>query len=58
MASLVQSSKYGAIDTNEKSINVYYVIKFISQEYIVQNNITIDEHILTYVELVVKEKYL
>ena len=58
MASLVQSSKYGAIDTNEKSINVYYVIKFISQEYIVQNNTTIDEHILNYGELVVKEKYL
>ena len=33
MSSLVQSSKYGAINTYDKTTNGYYVIKFISEAY-------------------------
>ena len=44
MASLDQSGMYVAINTDETTTNVFYVIKFISEEYTLQNNTQIDEH--------------
>ena len=42
MASLVQSSNYGVIDTSDTTKHLFYVIKFISEAYTLQNNTTID----------------
>ena len=58
MASLFQSDKYVAIDTADTTNNGYYVIKFISEAYTLQNNTTIDGQIITTGELVVKAHYL
>ena len=51
MASLVQSDKFGAINTDETTKNLYYVIKFISEAHTLQNNTTIDEQIISSSEL-------
>ena len=58
MASLVESEKYGAINTTDTSTNAFYVIMFTSGAYTLQNNKTIDGQIITAGELVGKAKYL
>ena len=58
MASLVESVKYGAINTTDTATNEFYVIMFTPEAYILQDNITIDGHIITASELVVKAQYL
>ena len=58
MDSLVESVKYGAINTTEKPTNIFYVIMFTSGAYILQENTTIDGQIITSGELVVKAQYL
>ena len=45
MASLVQSFMYGAINTDYTTTIGFYVIKFLSEEYTLQNNTIIDEYI-------------
>ena len=58
MASLVQSNKYGDINTADTTLHVYYVIEFISEAYTLQNNTTIDGKIISAGELVVKAQHL
>ena len=58
MASLVESGKYGAISTTDKSTNKIYVLMFSSGAYTLQENTTIDGQIITTRYLVVNEKYL
>ena len=58
MSSLVESGKYGAINTTYTSTNGFYVIMFTSGAYTLQENITIDGQILIAGELVVNAKYL
>ena len=58
MASLIQPGIYGAIDTDEPTKNVWYVIQFISESYTLQNNTTIDRQVIFDGELVVKAQYL
>ena len=58
MASLVQSSMYGAIETDDTTTNGFYVIQFLSEECTLQNNKTIDGQVISAGELVVKAKYL
>ena len=58
MASLIESGKYGAINTTDTSTNEFYVIMFTSGAYTLQENRTIDGQIITAGELVVKAKYL
>ena len=58
MASLVESGKYGAINTTYTSTNVFYVIMFTSGAYTLQENTTIDGQILIAGELVVNAKYI
>ena len=58
MASLVQSVKYGAINTDYTTINGYNVIKFISEAYTLKNNTTIDRQIINAAELGFKAQYL
>ena len=47
MASLVQSRKYGAINTTDTSTNVFYIIMFKSEAYKLHDNKTIDGKIRT-----------
>ena len=58
MPSLVQSGKYGAINTTNTSIMGYYVIKFISEECTLQEDTTCGGKIISAGKLVFKEKYL
>ena len=58
MASLVESGKYGAINTTETKTNVFYVIMFISEAYILQDNIKIGGYIITTGKLFVKAQYI
>ena len=58
MASLVESGKYGAINTTDTSTNGFYIIMFTSGASTLQENTTIYGQIITAGELVVKEKYL
>ena len=58
MASLVESGKYGAINTTDTTTNIFYVIMFTSEAYTIQKITTIDGKIITSGELVVKAQYL
>ena len=54
MASLVESGKYGAINTTDTTTNLFYVIMFASEAYTLQYNKTTDRQIITSGVLVVK----
>ena len=58
MASLVESGKYGAIDTTDTEKNGFYVIMFALEAYTLQDNTTIYVQIITAGKLVVKAQYL
>ena len=58
MASLVESVKYGAINTTDTTTNGFYVIMFSSGAYTLKENKTIDVQIITAGELVMKSQYL
>ena len=58
MASLVESRKYGSINTTDTSTYRFCVIVFKSGAYTLQDNTTIYEKIITAGELVVKAQYL
>ena len=58
MASLVESDKYGAINTTDTSTNGFYVIMFKTGTYTLQENTTIYGQIITAGELVVKTQYI
>ena len=58
MESLVESGKYGAINTTYTSTNGFYVIVFTYGAYTLQENTSIDGQIITAGELVIKTKYI
>ena len=58
MYSLVQSGKYGSIKTADTITNGFYVIKFISESYRLQNNTRIDGKIISAGELVFQAQYI
>ena len=58
MAPLVESGKYGAINTTDTSTNGFYVIMLYSGAYTLQENTTIDRKIINACELVVKAQYI
>ena len=47
MASLVESGKYGDINTTDTETNWFYVIMFTSEVYTLHDNTTIDGKIIT-----------
>ena len=57
MALLVQSGKYGVINTTGTTTHEFYVIMFISEAYTLQDNTTIGGQIITASGLVSKSKY-
>ena len=58
MDSLVQLGIYGAIKTDDTTKNVFYVIQFISEAHMLQNNTQIDVQVISAGKLVVKAQYL
>ena len=58
MVSLVQSGIYVSINIYDTTTNGFYVIQFISEEFKLQNNTTIDEQVISAGELVVKAQYI
>ena len=58
MASLFQSVNYGAINTSDTTIKGYYVMKFISEAYTLENNTTTDGQIISAGKIFVKAQYL
>ena len=58
MDALVQTDKYGAINIRDTSTMGYYVIKFMSEPYTLQEEIMCDGKISTSSELVVKSQYM
>ena len=58
MASLVQSGKYVVINTTDTATNGFYVIKFKSEAYKLQDNKTVDGKIITAGGLVAKTPHL
>ena len=46
MESLFRPGSYGAINTSDTTTNGFYVIQFISEAYMQQNNTKIDEQII------------
>ena len=58
MASLVQNGRYGAMNTTDTSTMRYYVIKFVSETYILQEDTTCNGKIISSGEIVVKTQYL
>ena len=46
-ASLVESRKYGEINTTDKATNGFYVIMFTSEAHTLQDKTTIDGKIIT-----------
>ena len=58
MALLVESEKYGTINTTDTKTNGFYVIMFTLEVYTLEDNTTIDGKIITAGELVVKAQYI
>ena len=58
IVSLVESGKYGSINTTDTNTNGFYVIMFTSGAYTLQENTKIDGQIITAGELVVNAKYI
>ena len=58
MDSVVQSVKYGVVNTADTTTNLFYVIQFISEAYTLQNNTKTDVKIIPAGELFVKAQYL
>ena len=55
---LVQSGKYGVTNTADITTNVFYIIQFISEAYMIQNSIKIDRQIISAGELFFKAQYI
>ena len=58
MSSLVKAGHYGAMNCNDPQVGNYYIIKFLSDPYTLQNEITVDGQILKDGELVADACYL
>ena len=58
MASFVQSVIYVAINIDDTTSNGFYVIKFISEAFMLKNNTIIYGQVISAGELVVKAKYI
>ena len=58
MASLVQLGKYGATNSAYPTKMVYYVIKYLSEPYTLQEHQTTYRKVIKSGELVVKPEYL
>ena len=58
MSALVQTDKYGAVNTTYTTTMGYYVIKLISEAYALREETTCDRKIGSAGELVVKAQYI
>ena len=58
MDSLIQSVNYGIINTDDKTTNGFYVIKLISEAYMLQNKTKVDGQTIYDSELFVNAQYI
>ena len=58
VASLVQSDKCGVINTAYTTTDIFYIIKFISEAYTLQNHTQIYGQFIYSGELFIKAQYL
>ena len=58
VSSLVNNGKYGAVKTADPTTPVYYVVKFISEPYMLQGNKTVNKQIINSCEIIVNAVYL
>ena len=58
MAPLIQSGKYGTMNTTDTSTMGYYVINFVSEAYTLKYDTTCDGKISSAGELIVKTQHL
>ena len=58
MAALAKTGKYGAINKIDTTRMEYYVIKFMSEAYILHKETEYDVKINSYNEIVVKYQYM
>ena len=58
IASLVQSNRYGFVNTADTTTDGFCVIRFISEAYTLQNNIKMDGQIISDGRLVLKATYI
>ena len=58
MSALVQSGKYGAINTEYQTTMVYYVVIYFSEPYTLQDDKTVYKQVINTGELIVKAEYL
>ena len=58
MESLVRYSKYGAMNTTDTETLVFYVVKYVTDKYTLQEENTCDGKISTAGELMIKYQYM
>ena len=58
MSALVQNGKYGTINTADPTTMGYYVAKFLSKPYKLQDDKKVDNQVMRAGELIVKAEYI
>ena len=58
MSLLVHNGKYGVINTAYPTIMGYYIVKLLSEPYILSDDKTVDKQVIKLVELIVKAGYV
>ena len=58
MSLLVHNGKYGVINTAYPTIMGYYIVKLLSEPYILSDDKTVDKKVIKSVELIVKAGYI
>ena len=58
VSELAQNGKYGAINTIDPTTTDYYVVKFLSEPYALQDSKPADRKVINSGELIVKPEYL
>ena len=54
---IATEGKYGAIDSDDSSCHGYYIIKFSSYPYTLQEELNIDGQVISYGEMVCEGNY-
>ena len=58
MSALAHNGKYGVINTSDSIIMVYYVVKFLSEPYMLQDDKKVDKQFRKEGEIIAKSGYL
>ena len=58
ISSLVQNGKYGLVNTTDPAMPGYYVVKFISEPYMLQLHKIVNKQVMNYGYIIVNAVYL